>query len=170
MEIIENPNIIEDFIFNNNMFDEPELSNYDKKIIDDEYIADKIIPEIEKLIREDYSFVLTQECLINAYDNGNIIKMEYLAKAFDLNLKGQDFLLDNSLEYGHEAMAKFLAMKFGLKPSLYAKQMAHINGFISLSFWMDAFTTQRNSVSIGQVYKNKLTGQWSDVIPMKYRY
>ena len=59
-------------------------------------------------------------------------------------------------------------------PSLYAKQMANINGHVSLVNWIDTYTTQRNDIGIDSVHrrfdKNKGVFSWSECIPMEYRY
>lgn len=77
--------------------------------------------------------------------------------------------VDTSLEEGDGDMFKFLVNEYGEEPSLYAKQMAHINGHHSLVTWIETMgISLRNNIGIANVhYKN---GQWSDYVPKSYQF
>jgi len=106
------------------------------------------------------------------FEENNVSQMEKIFRDKRLPLCG--YYLDVALENGKEDMAKMLVLKGACQPSLYAKQMAHINGHHKLAFWMDAYSTQRNDTTIGTIYQkyDRTTKQttWSDTIPEKYRY
>lgn len=81
-----------------------------------------------------------------------------------------NLFVDSSLEDGNETMTKFLINQFKCQPSLYAKQMAQINGHQKLSLWVESYGTLRNNTNIKSVHYNYKSDQWSQMIPEEYRY
>jgi len=147
-------------------------------IITDSDIENKSINEIENLKKDKQNkFKITNDSLNNSFKENNIQKMKYLKDFFNLKLQGNGYFhVDVSIEEGNEKMAKFLVQEFGAQPSLYAKQMAHVNGHSNLSFWMDKYAQQRNNIGIDSVHKRfdgSKSGMgwfWSESIPEKFRY
>ncbi len=85
-------------------------------------------------------------------------------------LRGQcNMFVDVALEEGRTDMVKYLVNSHQCQPSLYAKQMAHVNGHHSLAAWTEDYAVQRNNTSIRTVHYRPKTG-WDKVIPEKYRY
>ncbi len=80
-----------------------------------------------------------------------------------------NMFVDSALEDGKSDMVKYLVSRYECQPSLYAKQMAHVNGHHSLASWTEEFAIQRNNTSIRTVHYRPKTG-WNKVIPEKYRY
>lgn len=147
-----------------------------KRTIGDIDIKGKDINVISSLkANPDVQFNLTQNALHDAYEENDMNKLKYLKDNFALNLPGQGaYYIDVATEEGNTNMAKFLASEFKCQPSLYAKQMAHINGHSTLTFWLDAYTKQRNDTPISTVHRpyntQKKAFQWNDAIPEKFRY
>jgi len=134
--------------------------------------ADKLsVTELTLLKNQRHNFKLTKDSLFNAFHKNDKEKLKFIANNFNYNLNGGlcNLFIDSSLEDGNEDMVKFLVKEFQCQPSLYAKQMAHINGHHSLAFWADTFTTQRNDVNIHAVHHNYKTG-WANSIPEELRY
>lgn len=97
--------------------------------------------------------------------NCNIDIQQYYLPGF-LNY----FYLDSALEEGNEIVVNFLVQK-GYKPSLFANQMARINGHISLATKIESCIGYRNQVSIKNVYYNlNKPFSWNTVIPIEYRF
>ena len=80
--------------------------------------------------------------------------------------------VDTALEEGDEDMFKFLVNEFKCEPSLYAKQMANINGHHELITWIETMNVPlRNSIGIDKVhFKPKNANKWDDTIPPEYRF
>jgi hypothetical protein len=83
------------------------------------------------------------------------------------------YYMDVSLEEGWQEGFDFFASK-GVKPSLYATQMARINGFHQLAMKSESYQELRNKVSIKNVYykfnsKNK-TMEWNPIVPPNFRF
>ena len=147
-----------------------------KTIITDNEIRNKSVDEIKVLkTNQQNIFQLTDDALYDSYKEQNTHKMKFLKDSFNLKLAGNgQFHVDIATEEGNEKMAKFLVEEFKSQPSLYAKQLAHINGYSGLSFWMDKYAQQRNDIGIDSVHKrfNKKIGKWiwNDCIPIESRY
>ena len=111
----------------------------------------------------------------DAFFENDIAKMEHLRTTQGLKLPGDgNFHIDVATDEGNLDMVKYLVTKHGCKPSLYAKQMAHINGHPKTAIWLDKFGQERNQVDIGTIHRrfDKSTGVhcWSDEVPTEYRY
>ena len=107
----------------------------------------------------------------NAFTNNKLFTLKELTKIKPLTPTQCNMFVDSSLEEGNEQMAKFLVNEQKCVPSLYAKQMAHVNGHHKLSFWMDAYATNtRNGPDIKTVHYNYKQNQWANCIPEEYRY
>jgi hypothetical protein len=76
--------------------------------------------------------------------------------------------VDAALENGD--MEKLKTLMTQCQPSLYAKQMAHINGHHKAAFYVDVYGKVRNDTDIKNVHYNYKTNKWRDVIPEEYRY
>ena len=145
-----------------------------ENLINNVDIKNKTVEEIKILNDNKNLFKLSNESLNDAYKENDIRKMKYLKDSFNLKLQTDgSFHVDIAVEEGNEEMAKFLVQEFHSKPSLYEKQMSHINGHSNLSFWMDKYAEQRNNLGIDSVYK-RFDGDkgwiWNDCIPMAFRY
>ena len=133
--------------------------------------ADKLsVTDLTLLKNQQHNFVLTSGSLFNAFHKNDKKKIKFLSDNFNYMKSGPcNLFIDSSLEDGNEDMAKFLVKEFQCQPSLYAKQMAHINGHHSLAFWADTFATQRNNVNIHTVHHRYKTG-WTNTVPEEFRY
>lgn len=112
--------------------------------------------------------------LHKAFEENDIKRMTYLQKQFSLTLPGYgNYHIDVALERGNTDMSKFLVSNFKCQPSLYAKQMAKINGHKDLVDWVNSTTKQRNDTGIDNVHcrfdKKEKAFVWDDVIPHEYR-
>jgi hypothetical protein len=107
----------------------------------------------------------------NAFKNNSISTLINLTKIQPLTDVQCNMFVDVALEDGNEKMAKFLVNDEKCVPSLYAKQMAHVNGHHKLSFWMDAYSPNtRNGPDIKTVHYNYKQKTWNNHIPEEYRY
>ena len=155
-------------------FGSPNINK--KTVISDNDIKNKSINEINELNEnKENEFKLSNNAMTNAFEEKNIDKLKYLKNNFSLTLPGNgNYHVDISVEEGDTNMAQFLITSFNCQPSLYAKQMATINGHNKLSLWVDTYATQRNDVGIDSVHKRYDRNQriycWSDVIPEQFRY
>ena len=152
------------------------LNNQPKTTIMDNDIKDKTLDEIDTLIKNPKNeFKLSKILLHDVYEKNDINTLEYLIDNFKLELPANgNYHIDKAIEEGNITMAKFLVSKLNCQPSLYAKQMATINGHTSLVTWIDTHTTQRNDIGIANVHRrfDKLSRRftWSDCIPIEYQY
>mgnify|MGYP006898473348 CR=1 FL=1 len=147
----------------NNIISDCDIKN--KNVID--------ITELQKNKQND--FKLTNMSLHNAFEENNIDKIKYLKNNFPLSLPGNgNYHVDVSTENGNGDMAKFLVTELKCEPSLYAKQMATVNGHTNLSLWMNVFAKQRNETGINIVHrhfnKEKKMFVWDEIIPEQFRY
>jgi hypothetical protein len=114
----------------------------------------------------------TNEQLYNAWSDRNFIKMDMMKGKIDGKIN-TNMMVDISLENGDEEMTKYLLTKYDAKPSLYAKQMAEINGHIKLAKEIESVYGLRNNVSIKHVHwtmdENK-NMCWNECIPLEYRF
>lgn len=86
-----------------------------------------------------------------AFKNGNQEEMKLQGK---LSTGQCNLFVDISLEEGNDSMTKFLINHFGCQPSLYAKQMAQINGHDKLALWAESHGILRNHTSYKSVHYN----------------
>ena len=140
----------------------------------DNLVKGKNLDHILELEKNKARFHLTVESLSHAVIENDTEKFKYLCDKnyckFDPHNILGNWFIDESLENGNEKMAKMLVTDFGCKPSLFAKQMAHVNAHHSLAFWMDSYATLRNQIDIKAVYHNYKTREWDNVVPKEYRY
>lgn len=151
-----------------------------KIIICDVTIKNKTIDEIDKLKQNKENetlaeFILSKTVMHDAFEENNTSKLKYFKDNFSLTLPGNgNYYIDVSVENGNENMAKFLITEFGCQPSLYAKQMASVNGHTKLSLWIDVFAKQRNNIGIHDVHrtynKEKHQFDWNGAILEQFRY
>lgn len=99
----------------------------------------------------------------------NMNKLEELYQSNPRN----NYYLDISIEEGNLEIADFFIQK-GIKPSLFALQMARINSHHSLANKIESIADLRNKVNIKSVYwkylpKNKST-YWNDIVPKYFQF
>lgn len=141
-----------------------------KSIITDCDIKNKNINEIEELKKNsENEFNLSNNAMTDAFEEQNIDKLQYLKNNFSLNLHGcGNYHIDIAIEEGQTDMSKFLITEFKCQPSLYAKQMAIVNGHDQLSSWVDQNAIQRNQTGINVVHrhydKEKRQFVWGDYL------
>ena len=119
-------------------------------------------------------FQLTCTAMQQAYDMDDMDKLKYLHDTFDLQLPTLGGLhVDSAIEEGNTDRAKFLVNNFGYQPSLYAIQMAEINGHHDLANWVNENSTLRNNFGIQNVHsrfdKNNGGWVWDNWVPEAYR-
>ncbi len=110
------------------------------------------------------------ELFESAYYNNNINDMY---KYYEPSLK-DNYFIDVALEEGKVDKVNFFLNK-GVKPSLYANQMARINGHNQLANQIDSLTDFRNKVNVKNVYwkynQSNKTMYWSNPsIPNEFKY
>ncbi len=110
------------------------------------------------------------ELFESAYNNNNINDMH---KYYEPSLK-DNYFIDVALEEGKIDKVNFFLNK-DVKPSLYANQMARINGHNILANQIDSLTDFRNKVNVKNVYWNydrsNKTMYWSNPsIPNEFKY
>jgi hypothetical protein len=84
-----------------------------------------------------------------------------------------NYMVDVSLEEGDDEITKHLILNYKAKPSLYAKQMAEINGYIKLAKFVETFCELRNNVSIASVHckiNDKHGINWNYCIPEQFHF
>lgn len=155
---------------------QPNHTQTSRKKITDADIKNISVSEIEQMrIDQSNQFELTNNALNDAFDCNNTEKMKYLHDTFNLVLNGNgNFHIDKSLETGNKYMTILLITTFNCNPSLYAQQMAHINGHHALAVFSEEFSEKRNNVGIMSVHRrfNRDTKkfEWDDCIPVEYRF
>lgn len=142
------------------------LTNYMLSLNDNKNIVTQNHDTIQKLHIND---------LNEAYATNDTTRMRDIMKGGNLHDRQSacgpaGIYIDKTLEDGNDKMAKFLVMEFRCQPSLYAKQMAHVNGHHKLAFWMDSFAELRNKTDISSVHYDNKTKQWNKSIPEEYRF
>lgn len=132
-------------------------------------INNNTIDELKK-IHEERPFNNSKrlsEILLNVSDVGKI-------KFFNEDLKintNLEFIIDTSIENGNFPMVEYL-IKRGMKYSLYAKQMAMVNGFYNIVLYVETFGKIRNNIGIDKVHRKHIKSGfvWSDCIPNEYQF
>ena len=110
--------------------------------------------------------------LLDAWQLRDRDKMNFVKEKLDGKINA-NYMVDVSLEEGDGEMTKYLIHKFDAKPSLYAKQMAEINGHITLAKEIESYYELRNAVSIAHVHRKMGKDKkmrWSDCIPLEYQF
>jgi hypothetical protein len=107
--------------------------------------------------------------LVNAWKQGDYSKMDYIWGKIGKKSGITNYMVDVSLEEGDEKMAKYLIAHYDARPSLYAKQMAEINGHIKLAKLIESLYPLRNSTSIFNVHWSAKAG-WNQCIPHQYQF
>lgn len=104
-----------------------------------------------------------------AYHNKDIKNMEkyYVPSSRD------NYFIDVALEEGNKDIYNFFVNK-GVKPSLFANQMARINGYNKLANEVESYINYRNKINVKSVYNtydryNK-SMQWNSIIPNDFRF
>jgi hypothetical protein len=134
-----------------------DMDKFDKTIDDFDKTLDKFGKTVD---------IIESDSIKKYFDNNDINKLE----KYD-TLKGYcNLFVDTSLEEGNVEMTKLLINKFKCEPSLYSKQMAHINGHHKLVFWTETYGKQRNDTDIKSIHYNYKTNTWHDCIPEEFRY
>jgi hypothetical protein len=106
-----------------------------------------------------------------------IIQKDDVGKLSDelkLNPNYCTYLLDTALESGKPNITKKLIAGEYCKPSLYAVQMAFVNGHTNLAMWSLRHSTPRNDTGIDTVHthydRNLGKHIWDKCIPEEFRY
>ena len=132
----------------------------------DAYFMNNDLIDIQQYYEENDVY-FTNDALLDAFKKKDINKLQFLER---VGLPMPIMFIDVSLEEGDMELFKYFLNDCKLLPSLYAKQMANINGHHSLITYLEVWGTPlRNSVSIMQVHYNAKTGVWADCIPEEYR-
>lgn len=104
-----------------------------------------------------------------AMKSHNFIKMD---QNFQPNNRN-NFYLDVALEEGKDKIVEYFIQK-GYQPSLFANQMARLNGHTGLSNRIESYGGYRNKINIKDVfytYDRKMKSiYWSPVIPVEHRF
>lgn len=133
----------------------------------DNYFINNDLIDIQQYYEENDVY-FTNNAAFDAFKKKDINKLQFLVTT---GLAMSNMFIDVSLDEGDMELFKFFLNECKLKPSLYAKQMASINGHHSLITYLEAMRTPlRNDVSINQVHYNFKTKEWSDCIPEEYRF
>lgn len=138
----------------------------------DELIINNLVKKLDEYFKNnnqnDYKF--TPISLINAFKNNDYEKMKYCHEKLKIPIS--EYMIDEATENGNMEMVKFLTFNYNKKPSLYAKQMAEINGHKTMSLWIDKFAGIRNNVDISSVHRKHTKDgvKWSDIIPEAFRF
>lgn len=110
--------------------------------------------------------------LISAWEQRDLEKMDFIRGKMEGRIN-TNFMVDVSLEEGDDKMTRHLISNYGAQPSLYAKQMAEINGHTKLAKLVETFYPLRNNVSIAHVHR-RMDGKgrttWADCVPEQYRF
>ena len=146
----------------------------------DNYFINNELIDIQQYY-DDNDVYFTNDALYDSFKKKDINKLQFLErdKRFRETLNSDSYriglpmplmFIDVSLEEGDMELFKYFLNDCKLQPSLYAKQMANINGHKSLITYMEVMgTVLRNSVNIMQVHYNAKTRVWADCIPEEYR-
>jgi hypothetical protein len=88
-------------------------------------------------------------------------------KGFNPNME-----IDIAVDEGRTEDAKQIHKKYKVLPSLYAKQMALVNGFPATNLWVDTIGV-RNQTGIDTVHERYDKNEgfvWSSTIPEQFRF
>jgi hypothetical protein len=104
-----------------------------------------------------------------AFHNNNISDME----KYYVPTKIDNYYIDVALEEGKKDVFNFFVNK-NVKPSLFAAQMARINGHEKLAMIAESYSDFRNKVNIKNVYHqyDRINKKfvWNPNISEKYQY
>jgi len=104
-----------------------------------------------------------------AFHNNDLESME----KYYTDTRRNNYYLDIALDDGKYDLVHFFLNK-GVKPSLFANQMARINGFNKLATQVESQTDFRNKVNIQNVYYNydrhNKSMYWNTVVPEEFRF
>lgn len=104
-----------------------------------------------------------------AFNNNNLENME----KYFVNSPKNNFYIDISLEDGNTDIVNFFLNK-GVKPSLFANQIAKINGYNDLANKIESYYGYRNMVNIKNVYytfdRTDKKMIWNPIIPQEFRF
>jgi hypothetical protein len=144
-------------------------NNEDDTMIGDELIRHKTLEETKSII-DNYkgdgkNIKLTFASVNAAIMENNYDKLKYIVD-YGAPVK-KTLLVDIALDNGNDDMTRYLITEHGCKPSLYAKQIAVINGNLKLASFVDFSGTLRSNTGIISVHWG-LNG-WHDCIPQEYR-
>ena len=108
--------------------------------------------------------------LLDAWKQKDTEKMDFIKEKMT-NTANFNYMVDISLEEGNDKMTKYL-INSGARPSLYAKQMAEVNGHTKLAKFVETFYPLRNDVSIASVHCRIRNGtrNWDSCIPEEFRF
>jgi hypothetical protein len=169
-------NIFYNYEEQNISYEEQNISYEEQNIIYEEQninyeqlINNNTIDELKK-IHEERPFNNSKclsEILLNVSDVGKI-------KFFNEDLKintNLESVIDISIENGNFPMVEYLINR-GIKYSLYAKQMAMINGFYKIVLYVETFGKMRNNIGIDKIHRKHVKNGfvWSDCIPIEYQF
>lgn len=81
--------------------------------------------------------------------------------------------IDIATENGNIELVKDLYANYNIKPSLYAKQMALINGYTKMVMYIENNIGVRNKVNIDMVHKkynnSTKTFEYDEIVPNRFR-
>ena len=104
-----------------------------------------------------------------AFHNNDLESMEKYYTETHRN----NYYLDVALDEGKTELVQFFLNK-GVKPSLFANQMARSNGYNKLATKVESQADFRNKVNIQNVYYNydrhNKSMNWNIVVPQDFRY
>jgi hypothetical protein len=117
--------------------------------------------------------LLTKEEIMDkfeiAFHNNNISDME----KYYVPSEKDNYYIDVALEEGKKDVFNFFANN-NVKPSLFAAQMARINGHEKLAMIAESYSDFRNKVNIKNVYHryNRINKkfEWNSNISEKYQF
>ena len=110
-----------------------------------------------------------KELFNQAFIENDLGKMEEYYSPSNLD----NYYIDIALEEGNLNKVNFFLDK-GAKPSLFANQMARINGYNKLANQMDTMTDFRNKASVYSVYRNydrsNKKMNWNPIVPEDFKF
>jgi len=111
----------------------------------------------------------TKDIFHNAFMSNNISKM---AETY-IDSPRNNFYIDVALEEGNKDVVDFFRTK-DVKPSLFAIQMARINGHEKLAAEIESYVEVRNKINYKSVYwiYDRINKKfiWNDIIPSAFRF
>jgi hypothetical protein len=84
-----------------------------------------------------------------------------------------NYFIDIALDEGNKDVYNFFANR-NVKPSLFANQMARINGYNQLASEVESYTDFRNKVSVKDIYykydRTNKSMRWNPYVPNEFRF